>query len=383
MGIDDLPLLDSEDPTKRSGTENVSSENWPQVSHLVQAPGFSLGTSFALGSSHFPVQSEGGAHSVRRESWIDNVKTRETKRPKEREKDKEYRRLTLTSANVPFCQFHDRTVSRSHPAERSQGLVQDVFRTSPAQSVPSPAGQQGATSASTPPGDRNAGGSFFTAGRRPYVDPSFEITLIYEGRQVRHEVSESLPVSSLMNDAGRIYRIDPNALILMLFSASPTILNRMLTLRGPPWVVPNSSLFVFVAANTSEGRLTYPAMGGERFQLDVAAVPKMHSKLLGTFKLPKFDGTPKSWKQGDLDFVRFLGLHQLEHVLLEGFPQILPHSEAVASNKIVYFLIEEAVLPGTLASKYVRQAPLWDGHGWLISYFITVSSSLGLRRRRF
>jgi hypothetical protein len=85
VGIDDLPLLDSEDPTKRSGTGNMLSENWPRVSQLV-APGFSLGTGFALGSSHFPVRSEGGAHSMRRESGIDNVTTRETKRPKERKK---------------------------------------------------------------------------------------------------------------------------------------------------------------------------------------------------------------------------------------------------------------------------------------------------------
>ncbi len=89
----------------------------------------------------------------------------------------------------------------------------------------------------------------------------------------------------------------------------------------------------------------------------------MHSKLLGTFKLPELDGTPKAWKQWDRDFIRFLELHQLEHVLLEDFLTMLPHPEAVASNKIVYFLIEEAVLPGTLASKYVRQAALWDGHG--------------------
>ncbi len=72
----------------------------------------------------------------------------------------------------------------------------------------------------------------------------------------------------------------------------------------------------------------------------------MHFKLLGTFKLPEFD------------FVRFLGLHQLGHVLLEEFLDMLPQPEAVASNKIVYFLIEEAVLPRTLASKYVRQAAL-------------------------
>ena len=89
----------------------------------------------------------------------------------------------------------------------------------------------------------------------------------------------------------------------------------------------------------------------------------IHSKLLGTFKLPKFDGTPKAWKQWDRDFVRFLGLHQLEHVLLEDFRSTLGQPGAVAANKIVYFLVEEAVLPGTLASKYVRQAPLWDGNG--------------------
>ncbi len=77
-------------------------------------------------------------------------------------------------------------------------------------------------------------------------------------------------------------------------------------------------------------------------------------QLLGTFKLPKFDGAAKNWKQWDRDFVRFLGLHQLKHVLLEDFLQLLPDPAAVASNKIVYFLVEEAVLPGTLASKYVR-----------------------------
>jgi hypothetical protein len=145
----------------------------------------------------------------------------------------------------------------------------------------------------------NAGGSFFTAGRRSYVDPPFEITLIYEGRQVRHEVSEILPVSTLMIDVGRIFRIDPNALILMLFSASPAILNRTLTLQGPPWVGPNSSLFVFVVATAAEGRLTYPAMGGEaRFQPEVAAVPKMHSNSWGLSNFPSSMEAPRAGNSG-------------------------------------------------------------------------------------
>jgi hypothetical protein len=74
-----------------------------------------------------------------------------------------------------------------------------------------------------------------------------------------------------------------------------------------------------------------PTAGGESFFPEPAVVvPSMHSKLLGTFKLPKFDGVPKSWKQWDRDFGRFLGLHQLEHVLLEDFLLALPHPEAVA-----------------------------------------------------
>jgi hypothetical protein len=32
------------------------------------------------------------------------------------------------------------------------------------------------------------------------------------------------------------------------------------------------------------------------------------------------------------------------------------------ANKIVYFLVEDAVSPGTLASKYIRQAALWIGN---------------------
>ena len=130
-------------------------------------------------------------------------------------------------------------------------------------------------------------------------------------------------------------------------------------------VLPHATVFVFVAEVYPEDNRFAGHEGNateERHRITVA-VPRMHSKLLGTFKLPKFDGTPRAWKQWDRDFVRFLGLHQLEHVLLEGFLLLLPHPDAVAANKIVYFLVEEAVLPGTLASKYVRQAALWDGHG--------------------
>jgi hypothetical protein len=91
--------------------------------------------------------------------------------------------------------------------------------------------------------------------------------------------------------------------------------------------------------------------------------PHASSKLLNTFKLPKFDGLAKSWKSWGSSFQRFLGLHQLDHVLEEDFLLYLPLTpENFTANKMVYFLVEDSVLPGTLASKYVRQAAKWNGH---------------------
>ncbi len=48
-------------------------------------------------------------------------------------------------------------------------------------------------------------------------------------------------------------------------------------------------------------------------------LPQLSSKLLATFKLPKFDGVAKSWKPWEKSFQRFLGIHQLDHVLEEHF----------------------------------------------------------------
>jgi hypothetical protein len=91
------------------------------------------------------------------------------------------------------------------------------------------------------------------------------------------------------------------------------------------------------------------------------------SKLLGSFKLPKFDGAAKSWKAWERSFQRFLGFHQLDHVLEEDFPSLLWVTPgAKAANKMVFFLVEDAVATGTLASKLVRQATKWDGHGAFI-----------------
>lgn len=84
--------------------------------------------------------------------------------------------------------------------------------------------------------------------------------------------------------------------------------------------------------------------------------PFISSKLLSSFKLPKFDGVSKNWKTWDRSFQRFLGLHQLDHVLEDGFlATIWDVPGAKEANKFVYFLLEDSVAVGSLASKYVRQ----------------------------
>jgi hypothetical protein len=91
--------------------------------------------------------------------------------------------------------------------------------------------------------------------------------------------------------------------------------------------------------------------------------PYVNSKLLSTFKLPKFDGVSKNWKTWDRAFQRFLGLHQLDHVLeSDFFATVWNVPGAKEANKMVYFLLEDAVAVASLASKFIRQAVKWNGH---------------------
>ena len=93
----------------------------------------------------FPAQSEavfrGGDFSARRASGVENVTARETKRPKERQKDKEYRRRTLTHADNSFPILVDRTGVHAWPVGESRASYENVVHGGSLfshQSVPSP-----------------------------------------------------------------------------------------------------------------------------------------------------------------------------------------------------------------------------------------------------
>jgi hypothetical protein len=161
----------------------------------------------------------GGDRSVRRLSGVENVTTRETKRPKERNKDKEYRRLTLNGSDMPPV---------VPPVLDSVGvrLLDDGsnrrFYASPP-SVPSP------SSPGLPGGSRSRNSGDPSSG--PNV--LFELRLVFEGRSVSQQVSERMPVIYLAYKASAIFGLDPDSIQLMFSSMFPTMLDR-LALSWPP-----------------------------------------------------------------------------------------------------------------------------------------------------
>ena len=126
-------------------------------------------------------------------------------------------------------------------------------------------------------------------------------------------------------------------------------------------------VFSHQPAPMPQPRMPPPPQPAAEYGIVPYAAPQVgnfaHSKLLSSFKLPKFDGVSKNWTTWDRAFQRFLGLHQLDHVLEDGFLATIWHVPgAKEANKFVYFLLKDSVSTGSLASKYIRQATKWNGH---------------------
>ena len=295
-------------------------------------------------------------------SSLENVTMRETKRPSERPRDREYQRrfsLGVSHPNAP----------PSAPLGGHAWPREDYFsppaRSLVAVEVGSPLVSHGQDHGN------NRGGGNTQSGRN--ANQLYHIRLICSGESVQHVVCPSMAISDLIVDAGQIFGLDPSGITLVLFSTVPEVLQKESTIQGPPFVAPNSSVMVF---SLSHQPLATPHRYGPRTpqtQVEVGhgayhytappVGPYVNSKLLSTFKLPKFDGVSKNWKTWDRAFQRFLGLHQLDHVLESGFLSTVWNVPgAKEANKMVYFLLEDAVAVGSLASKFIRQAVKWNGH---------------------
>ena len=89
---------------------------------------------------------------------------------------------------------------------------------------------------------------------------------------------------------------------------------------------------------------------------------KSYDKIRQTFKCTKFNGNARDWKTWNKNFMRFLSIWDLDYVVDPEFMDELPLSPSKRrDNKLVYYIIEDAVQGSSLASSYVQQAPLNNG----------------------
>lgn len=89
---------------------------------------------------------------------------------------------------------------------------------------------------------------------------------------------------------------------------------------------------------------------------------RSYDKIRQGFKCPKFSGQARDWKTWDKGFWRYLSIWELEYVLDPSFFDVLPLTDAQRrDNKLVYFVIEDAVQNASLGMSYVRQAALHNG----------------------
>ena len=89
---------------------------------------------------------------------------------------------------------------------------------------------------------------------------------------------------------------------------------------------------------------------------------KSYDKIRQSFRCPKFSGQAREWKPWNKGFMRYLSIWELDYVLDPDFFAHLPLStDQRRDNKLVYYVIEDAVQNSPLATSYVRQAGLNNG----------------------
>ncbi len=361
-------------------------------------PGWRVSGNYPVTPGIVPERFREGRESV---SVIKNVTKRESKRPKARANDHEYtRRSSMSPPMAPLVAY--RSPDHSQPVERfgiqrsdqtekgdfgitiSDGDIlaenncdkhkyqqQSNYR-------PTITPTTVVQAKHVTPGMNREGFQHSRAGHHQFQDADvFKITLTHEGMSRVHEVDRYLPVRQLVSDAATIFRINSDDIILMLFGMVPHTLDRNNRISDPPRIGPGAIVLVFcvpggVKISGGQGTPGGPAQRSDTTQ--PFSIPLAGgfggSKILGTFKLPKFDGNARQWKAWDKTFIRYLSIHQLDFVIEETFLDILPLTpHNFGANKMVDYILEDAITPGSLAAKYFRQAAKWNGNYIMGMYF--------------
>ena len=204
-----------------------------------------------------------------------NITRRDTKRPRERAKDKVYKqRFSMVSSadmgehrlglgsHAGMVEERGGVGSRVTPAPFGRGLLDELgHHRSPVRNGELPRGP------STPD------------------ETPFAIFLTYAGKRVSHRVSDSMLIWQLTVDAGLIFGLDPDEVSLILFSGSPTSLQKNGRISGPPRVSPGSTVMVFqIPALRTFVPSPLVRQVPRQEQLPDYPLPALSPKLLATFK---------------------------------------------------------------------------------------------------
>jgi hypothetical protein len=178
-------------------------------------------------------------HSVRfgREDQ-GNITQRDSKRPKERSRDKAYKNR-FSSSSIPSTYGSPDAAPPPQPPTGGFSWPRDGRQPASTPPLVGVVWGQGSFSGQAPPSGMGGG-----TGQR-VQDPSFEVHLIFEGTMVSFRVWPAMAVQQLILEAGRIFGLDPNDIILVLFSSVPTTLCRDGFIHGPPQVNPGARIMVF------------------------------------------------------------------------------------------------------------------------------------------
>jgi hypothetical protein len=235
-----------------------------------------------------------------------NITQRDFKRPKERPRDKVYKQRFSMGGSSCVPEYRSNVVFRTNVDPK----LTNVENFSP-KDTPAPSGfghlEPGINPSSPLRGASNSPS-----------DCTFEIFLTFSGGTVVHRVWDSMPIAQLIFDAGILFGMDHHDLALILFPGSqgPTSIPLTERVSGPPRITPASTVFVFYVPG--QRQLVAPPPPPLHSHVDrESSLSGLSPKLLASFKLPKFDGVARNWKGREKAFSRFLGIHQLDHVLEE------------------------------------------------------------------
>jgi hypothetical protein len=253
------------------------------------------------------------------------VTVRESKRPKAQTQDDEYKRRSSVSPSM-------HPISALYPTRESP--KRDELGNEPRGDTPTTRSGQGTLPQRLPPdpeekggfgesrgiGSDNGGGNSpgsnagrdvlstlighaASAGNLPGGVDEFDINLIYEGASRRHRFFQHMLVDQLAHEASGIFRLIADELVMVLFGMLPQTLLRANRISDPPRVGLGATVMIFSIAGGARRSGGNPVASGgyssgrdDGFAQASFSDELAGSKILGNFKLPKFDGNARYWK---------------------------------------------------------------------------------------